>query len=162
MDGRRQEITTPCGAEERLWGRLRRFFGLANGRAGDASRKPTADKDRLGRLGEKLALKYLRKQGYRRLACNYKVRGGEVDLIMRDRDTVVFVEVKTRRDESFTPSEQIINARKRHHLETAAKRYIAAHRLQDRPCRFDTVAVVIPEGGIHTLRHQQNAFRPAR
>jgi putative endonuclease len=164
MDGR-EEITSAGGMGDRLRDGLRRFLGRWIGR-GDGPSGPKADaiadKDRLGRQGERLALKYLKKQGYRCLARNYKAPGGEIDLIMRDRQTVVFVEVKTRRDESFTPSEQVVNSRKRRHLETAAKRYIGTHRLYDFPCRFDTVAVVIPDVGPCTIRHQPGAFRPVR
>jgi putative endonuclease len=164
MDGR-EKITSSDGIGERLRNGLRRFLGRLTGWRPSPSgpgAKAIADKDRLGRRGERLALKYLKKQGYRCLARNYKAPGGEIDLIMRDGRTVVFVEVKTRRDESFTPSEEVINNRKRRHLETAAKRYIVAYRLHDFPCRFDTVAVVIPDDGPYTIRHQPSAFRPGR
>ena len=117
-------------------------------------------KIKLGRQGEKLARKFLKKQGYRLLRSNYNTTRGEIDLIMRDDNTIVFVEVKTRRSEKFATAESAVNYRKQKHLIAAARKFINTYRFNDHPCRFDVVAVVSPENGKTTIRHYQNAFRP--
>ena len=121
--------------------------------------RPT-DKIKLGRRGEKLARKFLKKQGYRLLRSNYNTTRGEIDLIMRDDDTIVFVEVKTRRSEKFATAESAVNYRKQKHLIAAARKFINTYRFNDHPCRFDVVAIVAPENSKPTIRHYQNAFRP--
>lgn len=122
----------------------------------------TTDKKKLGFQGEKLARKFLKKLGYRHVTSNYQNQRGEIDLIMRDGPTVVFVEVKTRRDEQFVPSEDVINFHKQRHIEAVAHYFIHTHELHDLPCRFDTVAVVMSDSKKPVIRHQQNAFQPIR
>ena len=112
----------------------------------------------LGRKGEKLARKYLKKQGCRCLAKNWSCDRGEIDLIVLDDSTVVFVEVKTRREEGFAEAEEVVNYRKRRHIAAAARHFVHVNKLQDRPQRFDTVAVIIPDKGKAVIRHQRNAF----
>jgi uncharacterized protein (TIGR00252 family) len=69
-------------------------------------------KEKLGRKGEKLALQHLKKLGYRTVTRNYRTTMGEIDLIMQEGDSLIFVEVKTRQDESFAKAEDAINFRK--------------------------------------------------
>ena len=114
----------------------------------------------MGYRGEKLARKYLKRLGYRHLRSNYRVEGGEIDLVMRQGDTVVFVEVKTRGNEEFARGEAAVNYGKRQRLALAARRFIQRYQLHDCPCRFDVVAVVSAEQGPPVIRHQINAFRP--
>ena len=113
---------------------------------------------KLGRAGEKLAKKFLKKQGYRHLKSNYAAGHGEIDLIMQDGRTVVFVEVKTRRNEEYVASEAVVNYHKRKHIISAARYFVQANNLHDYPCRFDVVAVVKPDKGKVVVRHQENAF----
>ena len=120
--------------------------------------KSAAQKRRLGRRGEKLARRYLKKQGYRFIAGNYATRQGEIDLIMQDEETIVFVEVKTRKSEDFAHGEQSVNFPKQKHLSAAARHFIHMNRLYDHPCRFDVVAVAIPDKGKPVIRHWPNAF----
>lgn len=117
-----------------------------------------SDREKLGRQGEKLALKHLKKQGYRCITRNYRMALGEIDLIMQDRDTLVFVEVKTRRDESFAQAEDAVNYAKRKKLSATARHFVKHHQLQQCPCRFDTVAVVMNTRDKPVIRHQINAF----
>jgi len=119
-----------------------------------------AQKRRLGRRGEKLAKRYLKKQGYRHVTSNYSTRQGEIDLIMQDAETFVFVEVKTRMNEEFALGEQSVNYSKQKHLSAAARHFIHVNRLQDRPCRFDVVAVAFPEKSKPVVRHWPKAFTP--
>ena len=128
----------------------------------DKFRTRGTDRIKLGRRGEKLARKFLQKQGYRLLQSNYNTVGGEIDLVMRDDNTIVFVEVKTRRSEKFATAESAVNYRKQKHLISAARKFIRVYRFNDHPCRFDVVAIVAPENGKPIISHYQNAFRPGR
>jgi putative endonuclease len=116
----------------------------------------------LGRRGERLARKHLKKQGCRCLAKNWSCDRGEIDLIVLDDTTIVFVEVKTRRAEQFTDAESVVNYTKRQHITATAHRFIHANKLHDHPCRFDTVAVIVPDAGKPLIRHQRSAFAEAR
>lgn len=111
----------------------------------------------LGIRGENLARKYLVKQGCKFIASNVATDQGEVDLIMFDRNTIVFVEVKTRSDESYTAGEDAVNREKQRHIQALARHFISVNHLQDFPCRFDVI-VVTPTQKQCDIRHQPNAF----
>ena len=113
---------------------------------------------RRGRLGERAARRYLQRCGLKFLTANHKARGGEIDLVFRDGQCLVFVEVKTRSDESWTTPADAVDARKRRRLSVAALDYL--RRLKGRPVdfRFDFVEVLWREGGAGELRHWPNAF----
>ena len=111
----------------------------------------------LGIQGEDLAKKYLTKQGCKFIAANVATDQGEVDLIMFDRDTIVFVEVKTRSDESYAAGEDAVNREKQRHIQALARHFINVNHLQDFPCRFDVI-VVTPSLEDFDIRHQPNAF----
>ncbi|MBN1766177.1 MAG: YraN family protein [Sedimentisphaerales bacterium] len=126
------------------------------------SKKPASDhkeKIRLGRKGEKLARKYLKKQGYRHLRSNYSTKQGEIDIIMLDGDILVFVEVKTRRNEIFAPGEEAVNYHKQRKITAVARYFIQVYNLHEYPCRFDVVAVFMPDQGKPQIRHWQDAFK---
>ena len=106
-----------------------------------------------GIIGEAEALRYLTGQGMTVLERNYRRAGGEIDLIVRDGDTIVFVEVKARRSPRFgTPAEAVTPAKMRH-VVRAAMGYLQADRLLDSPTRFDVIAI---DGA--ALRHIRGAF----
>jgi putative endonuclease len=111
----------------------------------------------LGPRGENAAAKYLRGLGYRIITRNFKTELGEIDIIARDGGTLVFVEVKTRSDESPAPEEQI-NDQKRHQITKAAKLYLSRYGVPQPPARFDVVAIVWPTGRQPQIRHHPNAF----
>ena len=124
-------------------------------------RRLLADRVKLGRWGEKRAERFLRGKGFRILARSFSCRAGELDLVMVDGDGVmVFVEVKTRADEAFSPVEAAITARKRQRMTRAARYFLATHDIQDRPCRFDVVTVVLGRSGGPQIRHYESAFVP--
>ncbi len=133
--------------------RLLTILGLRRGRA------ETAPKARLGRWGEKKAEKYLKRRGYKLIKRNYATRRGEVDLIMRRRGVVVFVEVKTRTSEDFASGESAVNYGKQLRIERAAKDFIRQRQLEKCVCRFDVVVLVRPVKGKVTVRHWESAFR---
>ena len=113
----------------------------------------------LGRRGERLARRYLKKAGYRYVTSNYATGRGEVDLIVRKGETLVFVEVKTREQEWFSPSEAVVNYHKQCRISAAARHFICVHKLDDCPCRFDVVVVVMDAGkGEASIRHHESAF----
>jgi len=95
----------------------------------------------LGRLGEDLACRELERRGYAIVARRYRRRSGELDIIARDGDTIVFVEVKSRRGHAFGHAAEAVDFRKRRRLAQLAKGYVIRHRLTDRPCRFDVVSI---------------------
>jgi putative endonuclease len=112
----------------------------------------------LGDAGERAAARYLRRAGLRVITRGYRTPLGEIDLIARDRDTLVFVEVKTRRQgqpaEAVTPEKQ-------RRLTNAAHQFLHRFRLRGHPCRFDVVAVVWPEESLPPrIEHIPNAFEP--
>lgn len=93
-----------------------------------------------GAEAEALAGEHLERAGLRTLARNYRCPQGEIDLIMDDRDTLVFVEVRYRHSAGFGSATESVDRRKQQRLIAAARHYLAANRI-DRPCRFDVVAV---------------------
>ena len=114
---------------------------------------------RLGTQGENLACRFLRKNGYKVLYRNFKGRaGGEIDVICRDRDTLVFVEVKTRTREDFGRPFDAVNQQKQNSIARGALAWL---RLLDNPdilFRFDVVEVIIVEGAEPRLEILRNAF----
>ncbi len=115
----------------------------------------------IGLAGEKAACRYLKKNGYKILACNYKrAQGkiiGEIDIIAQKDEVIAFVEVKTRKSEFFgLPCEFVTNAKQQRMIKTAYT-YIAEHGL-DANYSFDVVEVLHNGSKITTLRHIPYAF----
>jgi len=124
-------------------------------------RKLLTDIKSLGRWGEKRCEKFLRAKGFKTLTRNFSCNSGEIDLVMVDTDSsLVFVEVKTRADELFGPPEQSVTYSKKVKLIRTARHFIAAHEIDERPFRFDVVAIVLPPKGPAQIEHYQNAFVP--
>ncbi len=111
----------------------------------------------LGDRGESQVARYLKRQGFRVLVRGYRTSRGEIDLIARDGEILVFVEVKSRRQGE--PAEAVTLDEQRR-LTLAALQFLAEHGLLDRtPCRFDVIAIVWPDGRRPpTLEHIRNAF----
>jgi putative endonuclease len=112
----------------------------------------------LGRTGEELAVAALEECGYAILACRYRTRHGEIDIIARDGDTTVFVEVKARVTDMFGTAAEAVGRAKQRRLARMAVAYIAKHNLVDRPCRFDVVAIDGAGTPSQRVRIYQNAF----
>jgi len=95
-----------------------------------------------GREAEQFARRYLEAQGLHFVSANYLCRRGEIDLVMRDNRTLVFVEVRYRRGSGFGGGVESIDHRKRRRLLAAAEHYLQAHpRARRAPCRIDVVAL---------------------
>ncbi len=112
-----------------------------------------------GQLGERAARKHLRKLGLKFLTANFKSARGEIDLVFRDQDCLVFVEVKTRSSEDWTRPAAAVNARKRRLLSQTALDYLK--RLKNPPVkiRFDIVEVLLGNGVVTEIRHLPNTFQ---
>ena len=123
--------------------------------------KLLSDRRRLGQWGEKRCERYLKKKGFKRLARNFSCKSGEIDLVMVDSNgAVVFIEVKTRADESLTPTETVVTLAKKDRLNRAARYFLASHNIENRPFRFDVVTIVLGQKGPAQIRHYENAFVP--
>lgn len=96
----------------------------------------------IGDFGEKTAEKYLLRHGYKIVEKNFTIRGGEIDLIAKDGDTLVFVEVKSRKTDAFGSPGEFVSKDKQRHIIFAARQYIHRHNLYDMPCRFDVVEII--------------------
>lgn len=95
-----------------------------------------------GRCGEELAEQHLKQRGFKPVARRFNTPVGELDLVMTDGPTVVFVEVKTRRDCRFADATDSINATKKRRLTRAAFWFLHQQRWEKRPCRFDVITIV--------------------
>lgn len=120
----------------------------------------TQARQEAGRAGERLAERFLQRRGLKTIARRYSTPTGELDLVMRDGDTIVFVEVKTRSSRDLVDPEDTLRARQRRHLLKAARWFIHRRRCDDQPCRFDVVAVVLPPEGEPQIEHFPDAFTP--
>ena len=100
----------------------------------------------LGKLGENLACAALVQRGYAILARRYRTRLGEIDIVARDGATLVFIEVKARAGDEFGGAAAAVTAWKQRRIALMAVDYVARHRLENCPCRFDVVTVDVVEG----------------
>jgi putative endonuclease len=100
----------------------------------------------LGKVGEDLARKRLKDLGYRVLETNYRCPLGEIDLIARDGDTLVFVEIKTRRNQPSSLAKEAVHKRKQVQLSKVALAYMKHKSLWGGKARFDVVAIGISDG----------------
>ena len=118
------------------------------------------DKRLLGKWGEELAAKYLRRKRYKIIGAGYRTRFGEIDVIAENRQYVVFAEVKLRKDDAVATAAEFVDAKKRKRLLTAAAQWLAKEDTDKQP-RFDVVEIYAPEGTATAkpvINHIENAF----
>jgi len=114
-----------------------------------------------GNRGERLAARYLRRQGFEILHRQYSNRMGEIDLVARDGSTIVFVEVKTRKSDTAGRPEEAVTFSKQKKLTQLALAFLKRYNLLEHSARFDVVSIVWPDdGGKPQLTHYRNAFEP--
>jgi putative endonuclease len=113
---------------------------------------------RRGELGEQAAKKHLQRLGLKFLTANFRSDRGEIDLIFRESDCLVFVEVKTRSSESWTRPAAAVNARKRRLLSQTALDYLSLLKDPRIKIRFDIVEVLLADGEVREVRHLPNSF----
>ena len=113
---------------------------------------------RRGREGETAARHHLVASGMKVLTSNYRGKRGEIDLVLREGNCLVFAEVKTRSSENWVRPAAAVDRRKRRLLSLTAEDYL--RRLPDRrvPWRFDVVEVILSNGQVREIRHLRNAF----
>jgi putative endonuclease len=117
----------------------------------------TVQRQVLGIQGEDLAVAELARQGYAVLARRYRTRHGEIDIVARDGETIVFVEVKAKESAEFGTAAHAVDVLKQRRVISMAVDYLARNRLTSRPCRFDVVAIDgVGEDAIVT--HYRGAF----
>jgi putative endonuclease len=116
------------------------------------------DRQTLAREGEELATRYLIDAGWRILERNYHYgRAGEIDIIARDGEYLVFVEVKTRQSRSCGEPEYAITRAKQKQLLRVARGYLWLQGIDETPCRFDVISIMILSGRPE-IHHIRNAF----
>ena len=119
------------------------------------------ERKKLGNRGEKIAANFLRKQGYRIIEKNYHSRLGEIDIVAKEGEFIVFTEVKTRRSTDFGLPEEALSYDKRRRLSKLALGYLAHRRIKDTNCRFDVVSILMDNKKVSKVKHIKlikNAF----
>ena len=107
----------------------------------------------MGRAGEKRAVKFLKNKGFKILKTNYNTPLGEIDIIAEDKETIVFVEVKTRTSEDYGLPREAVDRRKQEKYYKTATFYLQREKKMERECRFDVVEVENEK-----INHIFNAF----
>jgi len=131
-----------------LWDRIQSVLG----------RTEEPEHLRRGKLGERAAKQHLRRTGLKFLTANFHSPRGEIDLVFRDRDCLVFVEVKTRSSEDWTRPAAAVDAQKRRSLSRTALDYLKLLRQPQVKIRFDIVEVLLRDGAVEEVRHLPNTF----
>jgi putative endonuclease len=119
--------------------------------------KLTRERIELGKLGEELAYKKIKKLGYRKIIRNFRCPLGEVDIIAKDGDTLVFLEIKTRKKGSLAYAKEAVDERKKRQLSKVALSYLKSNDLDNVKARFDVVAICL-EGDEPEIELIKNAF----
>ena len=114
-------------------------------------------RQRVGQRGERRAERFLRSLGYAIVERNYRTSRGEIDLVAKDRDTLVFVEVRTRRRDGFGGPLASVGRQKQRQISNTALHYLTHSGLRDRAARFDVIGIV-GEGKRADLTHVKAAF----
>jgi putative endonuclease len=117
---------------------------------------------RSGLQGEKAAKKYLKQQGLKFLTANFRSPRGEIDLIFRDADCLVFTEVKTRSSEEWTRPAAAVDAERRRRLSKCGLDYLQLINNPKVKIRFDIVEVLMTNGKVREIRHLPNTFPMAK
>lgn len=119
---------------------------------------PAMDNRTLGERGEDIATAYLKGLKFTIVERNFRCKGGEVDIIAREGKTLVFVEVKTRRNLSFGPPQSALTPFKQRQISKAALTWLAQRKLFGANARFDVIAILLPDHEVPVIDHIRNAF----
>jgi putative endonuclease len=117
-------------------------------------------KQRLGKSGEDLAVSFLKNNGFEILKRNYRYGHKEIDIIGKDKNTIVFIEVKTGRSKNFGAPQEWVTLRKQKSMIEVAQDYIQKQDFRDYDFRFDVVAISFEKGN-REIEHLKNAFMVA-
>jgi len=151
-------VSIPC---HELWNRaiLCTFFRCSED---GVSRSMSKGTDQLGKRGEKIARKFLRRRGYRIRALNYSCPYGEIDIIAQDGKTIAFVEVRTLSSGKHGPPFDSVGREKRRRVTRAARDYLHKYKLAAHDWRFDFVGIILAEKGSPEVELIKDAFPPTR
>jgi putative endonuclease len=116
------------------------------------------EKRDLGQHGERTAERFLSAHGCIIVARNYRCAWGEVDLIVRDCETLVFVEVRTHTGPVFGDPLESVTRRKQHQIVKAATHYVMQHHIDNQPMRFDVIGIRWQDDGTPQVSHVKGAF----
>ena len=105
------------------------------------------DRNTIGRLGERMALQFLKKRGYKIVDSNFRTDLGEVDIVAYDKQVLVFIEVKTRSLNCLVEPEASVGQRKKRKLRQLADLYMKMYKLEGTDCRIDVVSIVLDRRG---------------
>ena len=114
------------------------------------------NKKSLGDKGEKYGAEYLKNKGYEIITCNYRTRYGEIDIIAKDKDTLVFVEVKLRSGSKYGRGVEAITSHKIEKIHQVALDYIQNNYEKEPECRFDVIEIL--NSNEMEILHIENAF----
>lgn len=112
----------------------------------------------LGKSGEAAAVNFLRRKKYRIVTTGFRLFRGEIDIIAYDKQTLVFVEVKTRRNCQFGLPEEAVTAQKQQQLRKIAQGYLSLNNIKNTVCRFDVISLLKEDHNRYRVRHIKNAF----
>jgi putative endonuclease len=112
----------------------------------------------LGKSGEDVAIEYLKKKKFKIVNRGFRFLRGEIDIIAYDGDTLVFIEVKTRKSIEFSHPEESVTPAKRKQLRRVAQGYLLRNQIQDVECRFDVISLTFDELEGYAVKHIQEAF----
>lgn len=116
------------------------------------------NKKRAGSKGENIACSFLTKLGYEIIERNYRYERGEIDIISKEGDTLVFVEVKYRKSLEYGPPELAISKGKQNQIKKVAQAYLYENDIKDQSCRIDVIAILHLPNQKPTINHITNAF----
>jgi putative endonuclease len=117
-----------------------------------------SDNSSLGKTGEAIAATFLQGQGFSIVERNFRCVCGEVDIVARDGRSIVFVEVKCRKNKLYGPPQLAVTPFKQRQISKAALVWLSKRKLYDADARFDVVAIVLHEHDVPEIEHIRNAF----
>jgi putative endonuclease len=112
----------------------------------------------LGNRGEELATAFLERSGLKIIERNFRCKGGEIDIVARDGNTLVFIEVKSRKTLSYGVPQLAVTPFKQRQISKAALTWLGRNRQHDTPARFDVIAILLEGSYQHRIEHIKNAF----
>lgn len=112
----------------------------------------------LGKAGEEVALKYLKRKKFKIIKKGFRLYKGEIDVIAYDRKTLVFIEVKTRRSRSFGLPEESVTTAKQRKIKKIAQGFMAFNNLENVECRFDVISLILKKNDGYSICHFKDAF----
>ena len=119
-----------------------------------------ADHNDLGKIGEELAVDYLKQNGYEILETNFTAHKAEIDIIARKNDWLIVVEVKTRSSQSAGHPSEAVTFAKQQQLTKLALAWLKSRGMLERRARFDVIAITWGDGADPVIEHYLNAFEP--